>query len=300
MKVIDIGCGNQKVRGSIGIDNSPLVNPDLCLDLNVDSLPFEDDSIDLAYASHSLEHLTMAGFMNVMSETYRVLRPGAQFLIVGPYFSGHANLANPFHNNKVALNEHTFRFFSSDPTTTALASEEYWSPSCPQWGLRFSANADIGIEFQASKLGFFYFPEYRNHSKSDQLYARKSQFDVVEQIWISLTAIKPLPKHTPGLQIPNPTDVREHVSNQLDYINLQLEHLKRITKNKKSVLEKAEVFANAKELNGGDQFEMEGVIFPANFMAHLLDEQIQMLRHSIDSENGILRRIFKRVARPFG
>jgi hypothetical protein len=54
MKIIDIGCGRKKLAGSIGLDCSPFSTADIVLDLNVDPLPFEDDTIDFVHSSHAL------------------------------------------------------------------------------------------------------------------------------------------------------------------------------------------------------------------------------------------------------
>lgn len=157
MITIDIGCGRKKIAGAIGIDFSSMSNADIILDLNHAKLPFEDNSVDFAFSSHALEHLTIDGFLNVLKEVYRILKPTGQFKIVVPYFTTTTNFANPFHNNNICFNEHTFRFFSSDYETEALEKYEYQTPSCPQWGLRYSANSELGIEFRTLKVGFFLF-----------------------------------------------------------------------------------------------------------------------------------------------
>ncbi|MCX6123834.1 MAG: methyltransferase domain-containing protein, partial [Proteobacteria bacterium] len=46
--------------------------------------PFEDNFIFLAYCSHVLEHLTDEVVCNVISQVYRILRPGGVFRIIVP------------------------------------------------------------------------------------------------------------------------------------------------------------------------------------------------------------------------
>ena len=147
------------MAGFIGIDFSPMSDADIVLNLNVERLPFDDSSIDFAFSSHALEHLTLEGFFNIVSEVYRVLKPGAQFKLVVPYFSTTLNFANPFHNNNICFNEHTFRFFSSDADCDALQKSHWSTPSCPHWGLRYSANSELSVEFRTLGIDFVYFPD---------------------------------------------------------------------------------------------------------------------------------------------
>jgi len=86
MKILDIGCGQKKLDGSIGIDFSPYSMADIVLDLNKEDLPFENDSIDYIYSSHALEHLTLDGFLHIMDEMYRTIKDDGQICITVPYF----------------------------------------------------------------------------------------------------------------------------------------------------------------------------------------------------------------------
>lgn len=50
----------------------------------VKGLKLEDDSVDIAYSSHVLEHLAREDAEKALRETYRVLRPNGVFRIVVP------------------------------------------------------------------------------------------------------------------------------------------------------------------------------------------------------------------------
>ncbi len=88
-----------------------------------DPLPFADSSVDLVYASHSLEHVHE--LIPLMEEIWRICRPGAQVVIIAPYGHQGLNLANPYHFQ--IFNEHTPRFWT-DARTSLVASEEWWHP----------------------------------------------------------------------------------------------------------------------------------------------------------------------------
>lgn len=59
-------------------------------------LPFPDDSIESIISHHALEHIG-DGFMHVMQECHRILKPGGLFRIVVPAFPSHAAVADPTH-----------------------------------------------------------------------------------------------------------------------------------------------------------------------------------------------------------
>ncbi len=222
MKILDIGCGRKKIKGAIGLDFSPMSDADIIINLNTDRFPFEDNSFDFLYSSHTLEHLTLDGFWNVMKEAYRILRDGGQFMIVVPYYHTSANLANPFHNNQLCFNEHTFRFLSSDPTTDAMPASHYATPSCPQWGLRYSANFELDLEFRTLAVSYYYYPDVKKLSAEEQLKARNTNPNTVDQICYSLSAVKPCPHRPEAGPVASGDDPSEYVAKQIAYLNEQI------------------------------------------------------------------------------
>lgn len=217
--------GKKKLPGSIGIDFSPMSDADIVLNLNDEMLPFDDNEIDYIYSSHCMEHLTKDGFLSVISEVYRVLKPTGSFFLTVPYFLTSANLANTFHNNQICFNEHTFRFFSSDAKTTALPLKDYETPSCPQWGLRYSANSELNVEFSTEYIHFHYFSEFASLSDSEKSEARNSRLNVVDQISYLLKPVKPLPRRveTAPIETGSPT---EFLKEQVTYVQEQVAFLK--------------------------------------------------------------------------
>jgi SAM-dependent methyltransferase/chromosome segregation ATPase len=184
MLKIDLGCGKAKQDGFIGVDRYPLPKVDIIADLNA-PLPIKSDSVDLLYASHSLEHLS--DLMAAMREIYRICKHGAQVCIVAPYNEQKLNLANPYHI--CVFNEHTPRFWTDYPETP-VDPEEYRHPHAKFWGLSQSDNSDPGIDIRLVSLEFFYFPEYRGLPVQRQRELRRSQIDVCDQIMYHLIVWK--------------------------------------------------------------------------------------------------------------
>lgn len=83
-KVLDIGCGQRKLLGSVGMDVVENSEADVVHDASVMPWPFEDNSFDLVFANHFVEHVDdLLAFFN---EVHRILKPGGRFVMQVPYF----------------------------------------------------------------------------------------------------------------------------------------------------------------------------------------------------------------------
>ena len=80
---IELGCGQNKRSGFIGIDNQPFPGVDIALDLNHEKLPFEDNSVSYVYSSHAFEHIQ--NYHLVLQEIFRVCEHMATVEIWTPY-----------------------------------------------------------------------------------------------------------------------------------------------------------------------------------------------------------------------
>ncbi len=83
-KKLDLGCGNRKREGTIGIDCNPKTCADVIHDLNIFPYPFEGSSFDEIYADNVLEHLD--DLIKVLEELYRIAKPNALIRVDVPYF----------------------------------------------------------------------------------------------------------------------------------------------------------------------------------------------------------------------
>lgn len=91
MKILDIGCGPNKYKSPnpedkvIGLDIRKLPGVDVVWNLNKLPLPFPDNSFDLVYTSHTLEHLSDP--LSLVVDVHRILKPGAVFKIISPHWT---------------------------------------------------------------------------------------------------------------------------------------------------------------------------------------------------------------------
>ena len=83
---LHIGCGKNYFEGWVNIDNNSDNNIEK-LDLNFDlrnSLPFEENSVDIIYNEHFLEHLTVEEGLRALVDFNRVLKPDGILRIAMP------------------------------------------------------------------------------------------------------------------------------------------------------------------------------------------------------------------------
>jgi SAM-dependent methyltransferase len=111
-KILDVGCGQNKFPGAIGIDANPRTQADIIHDLGVFPYPFRDDEFDEVISRHVIEHVPdVLGFVN---ELHRITKPGGRLKIVTPHYSNPDWATDPTHRNH--FNSYSFTCFMPDRT----------------------------------------------------------------------------------------------------------------------------------------------------------------------------------------
>lgn len=93
--ILDLGCGNKKRTGTVGVDYNSRLDGDVNHDLNVFPYPFEDESVDKIYIDNCLEHLDSP--LSVMEELFRILKVGGEVKVIVPYFRSPSAFVDPTH-----------------------------------------------------------------------------------------------------------------------------------------------------------------------------------------------------------
>lgn len=171
-KVLNIGCGLNKVPGAVNLDRSPAVNPDVVFDLELcgtDPLPFSDDTFDIVLGSHILEHIH--NILPLMQELHRVAKPDAK-----------ATFAVPYGGNDIAFEDPTHvRFFF-------LRSFQYFSQAMygsADYGYRGDWETDsIILKIRPDRVP----PNLHAEQVAEMLHAVRN---VCEEMVIGLTCVKP-------------------------------------------------------------------------------------------------------------
>jgi predicted SAM-dependent methyltransferase len=94
---LDVGCGNSKIPGAVGIDRVPGPQVDVVHDLNTFPWPLASDRFQIIKLWSVLEHLE--DILGTLEEVYRVARPGATVLVGTPHFSSANAYTDPTHHH---------------------------------------------------------------------------------------------------------------------------------------------------------------------------------------------------------
>lgn len=79
-----LGCGATRRAGWIGVDGVGGKHVDLTLDLRR-RLPFKDNSVELCFSEHFLEHLSPEEGFAHLRDVLRILKPGGRYRVVVPH-----------------------------------------------------------------------------------------------------------------------------------------------------------------------------------------------------------------------
>ena len=188
MKSLDLGCGENKVPNSIGLDNVQLPGVDIEHDLLNFPYPFENESIDKIYLRHVIEHFTIENIKLILDECNRLLRKDALLLITVPHVFSISAFIDPTHRS--------YFTFGSVQFWDENSSKAYYKESQMKWKLIKTVcrvNWFDWKSYQLKKLNnfFSYFIEKRinkainslnNPSKADRI-VKKLSFQLVEIDW---------------------------------------------------------------------------------------------------------------------
>lgn len=210
---VDLGCGKRKQEGFFGIDRFPMPEVDMLADIDL-GIPLQDNSVDMLFSSHFLEHAR--DLMFTMREIYRICKHGAQVCIIAPYNEQKLNIANPYHIT--IFNEHTPRFWTDHPETP-VDEADYADPVKRPWGLSKSDNSNPGLDIRLNNMEFFYFPEYLYLPLEQKRKFRNERFNVCDQIMYQLIVWKG-DECSPGVSY------EDHVSAFKPYEPHYIRHLK--------------------------------------------------------------------------
>lgn len=99
---LDIGCGEHRQPGFLGMDKQALPGVDVVHDLEDIPWPFPDDCLDRALISHILEHVH--DLLAFMAEVHRVCKDGAHVFVSTPYWQSMGAWSDPTHVRAITEN----------------------------------------------------------------------------------------------------------------------------------------------------------------------------------------------------
>lgn len=100
-RVLDVGCGNNKVPGAIGADLRSDTQADVICNLNYSPYPFADGSFDAIVSNHSLEHFS--DVQACLREFHRVSKHNAVITVNTPHCGSVTSFADLTHQHHCAF-----------------------------------------------------------------------------------------------------------------------------------------------------------------------------------------------------
>ncbi len=140
--ILDVGCGQNKFAGAIGIDSNPRSHADVIHDLGSFPYPFDHDQFDEVICRHVIEHVP--DVLGLINELHRITKSGGRLKIVTPHYSNPDWATDPTHRNH--FNSYSFTCFLKDKTPFPFYTDAELRPIKTHVSLANLWRA-IGLEF---------------------------------------------------------------------------------------------------------------------------------------------------------
>lgn len=178
---INIGSGGVKLEGFVTCDYDALAEPDHIVNLETDTLPFEDNTVEVVVAHHILEHLG-PGYFHCLQELYRVCKPGAFIDIRVPHHRHDYFYDDPTHRRAITVGG------------MLLFSKKH-NQLCREQGAASSRLGDyFGVDFEIVDWDYSpsnaYRLEFEGEPRDKVERYLKEHNNIIEELWIKLVVIK--------------------------------------------------------------------------------------------------------------
>ena len=150
-RILDVGCGLNKLEGSVGLDRNPASRADVLAELDSFPYPFRDSAFDGLQAVHVIEHV--ADVIRTMEEFHRLVRPEGEIYVVTPHYTDFSSFCDPTH--RWHLNSFSLRYFGEDNAGYGYYSKARFSETSVRVKL-LSLWRWLGFEFLVNA-----FPRFR-------------------------------------------------------------------------------------------------------------------------------------------
>ena len=128
---LDIGCGEAKQDGFIGMDKRNVKGVDILHDVETIPYPIKAETFSAILASHIVEHIKPWLFIDVMNELWRILKPKGRLMIATPYAGSFGYWQDPTHCNP--CNEATWTYFDSRHPLYGIYKPKPWKIVSSVW-----------------------------------------------------------------------------------------------------------------------------------------------------------------------
>ena len=117
-KKLHLGCGDNNIKNFINTDTINRVGEyhvNICL-----KLPFKNDSLEVIYSSHLVEHIYRKEFIKHIKECLRVLKPGGKVIIPTPGLKELVTIMYSYSPDKKLLTDSFQQYFNDKITGSSM------------------------------------------------------------------------------------------------------------------------------------------------------------------------------------
>ena len=118
-KKLHLGCGHSILEGWLNSDFSP-ARPDVIRLDATTAFPIPSDSFDYVFSEHMIEHIAYRDGLNMLGESFRVLKPGGKIRVSTPDLQF---LVDLYAEPKTALQKHYIEWATETFVKTPEASD---------------------------------------------------------------------------------------------------------------------------------------------------------------------------------
>jgi predicted SAM-dependent methyltransferase len=119
IKALHIGCQSHVIAGWLNVDITPKLKDIVLMDA-VQTFPFRENTFHYVFTEHMIEHVSLKDGINLINESFRVLKPGGRLRISTPDLAFLCRLVddneNVLHKKYIAFSQ---RYFESNSLLTA-------------------------------------------------------------------------------------------------------------------------------------------------------------------------------------
>ena len=142
---LDIGCGENKQPGFVGMDIRKCDAVDIVWDAQDFPYPLPDNICLQILLSHLWEHIEPKNRIKLMDELWRIMKPEGQLLISVPYYLSFGAYQDPTHYP--CPNEATFTYFDPGYPLYSIYKPKPWKLARNNYSL----NGNMEIIMEAKK-----------------------------------------------------------------------------------------------------------------------------------------------------
>jgi SAM-dependent methyltransferase len=157
---LDLGCGQSKRDGFLGVDIAKVDGVDFVVDLFKFPWPWKDASVEEIFTSHFFEHVPQSIRPKFMDECYRILIPAGKMTVVVPYYSS-MRAVQDYHHQWPPISETSFLYFNKN--WLKANKLDHYPTHCdfdftygyavgPYWAARAQEARDFAVQYHINSV----------------------------------------------------------------------------------------------------------------------------------------------------